>query len=862
VDSKWVAPEIKNASGHPLPDPVLVIIKRLFAGYRLVVVEKEFEGGFGGGRVFLVRPVRDVEAELPTVVKTGPTALIQREHAAWQKCIQNKLFRAADIEGEPVYLSDVDQGGVRYRLVGGGVDKVESLHDFCRHASTKDVLYVLKERLFEKCMRPLWHLDRTVSQFDFSASYDHVLPVNLLLVAAAPPPKSLTVLRQGHCDVTSIQAGDYVRLEGFVVTKVDPVGKSVTLNLPAAADRSSGCSFASCRLRLQSIEQMEMYQAGQTVDAIEAVAVATRRDQLRRQAEETWPGDLGKKLEDDRITLPDDTVLPNPLAALAAFANKLLDVKVAHIHGDLSLQNVLVDPDARDVHIIDFAEARQDHVLHDFLRLETGIVTKLVPEALAEAGSSVKDRGIRELYERLHQAMINPDRVAKSPHAALEKPFRMLVAIRRAAHDYLCNQNGWDEYYRGLIYYLLGALKFDDLDTPAKQAAFWGAAVAQDLLEPQRRPTHWKKLARHRKRLAWRVGIAGAIVTLLALTAGIEIGRWHPLNPGPVVLADPGDRDHVGCKSPDPGVFVCSETNIQSHGGAQSELIDYTKRAPYQYFSISVGKDWREFVKPVTLSTWLYDATTARDWAYDDATLRMWVYGKATFLLKLQDTEGREAEIAIKSATDPDDWNLLCFELPTTDDQFDMRHVEDLLIFPAPGDPTAAGSFYLDEITLSSAQCPPFPERFEGNWKWYTPHPSVIQWRETRTKMHSGNESLEFNLIPSPSVDFPYINTEMSPGWQDFSRAKALQVWTHGEVTLLLKVKGEKGEELEVGTQSATNPNGWSLLCFDYTHLSSYFNLSEVKSLFFFPSLGDSRVEGTFYLDDFELSAGGCPSEY
>jgi hypothetical protein len=795
VDSKWVAPEIKNASGHPLPDSVRAIIERLFAGYRLAVVEKEFEGGFGGGRVFLVRPVRDVEAELPTVIKTGPTALIQREYEAWRKCVQNKLFRAADIEGEPVYLSDVDQGGVRYRLVGGGVDKVESLHDFCRHASTEDVLYVLKERLFEKCMRPLWHLDRTVSQFDLVTSYDHVLPVNLLLVPAVPPPDSVTVLRQGHCDVASIQAGDYVRLEGFVVTKVDPNGKNVTLNLPTVADRSSHCSFASCRLRLQSVEQIEMYQAGQTVDVIEAVVVATRHDQLRRQVEETWPGDLGKKLEDDRITLSDDTVLPNPLTALAAFANKLLDVKVAHIHGDLSLQNVLVDPDAHDVHIIDFAEARQDHVLHDFLRLETGIVTKLVPEALVKAGSSVKDRGIRELYEKLHQAMANPDRVAKSPHAALEKPFRMLVAVRRAAHDYLCNQNDWNEYYRGLIYYLLGALKFDDLDAPARQAAFWGAAVAQDLLDPRRRPTQWKKFALQWKKLARRVAIAGVIATLLALAAGIEIGRWRPQKPGPVALVDPGDRDHVGCKSPDPGVFECLETNVQSHKGALSELVSYTKGGPYQYFYFSVGKAWREFVKPATLSTRLYDATTAQAWAYDGATLRMRVYGKATFLLKLRDVEGREVEVAIKSATDPDGWNLLCFELPTADDQFDMRHVEDLLIFPAPGDPTAAGSFYLDEITLSSAQCPPFPERFEGNWKWYTPHPSVIQWRETRTKMHSGKESLEFNLTPSPSVDFPYINAEVSPGWQDFNRAEALQVWVHGEVTLLLKLKGERGKE-------------------------------------------------------------------
>jgi len=76
----------------------------------------------------------------------------------------------------------------------------------------------------------------------------------------------------------------------------------------------------------------------------------------------------------------------------------------------------------------------------------------------------------------------------KPPHRTLEKPLAMLVAIRRTARKYLFDPEDWTEYYQGLVLYLLGAMKFGNLDripeAPAplpKQVAFWGAAVAGNL---------------------------------------------------------------------------------------------------------------------------------------------------------------------------------------------------------------------------------------------------------------------------------------------------------------------------------------------------------------------------------------------
>jgi len=65
----------------------------------------------------------------------------------------------------------------------------------------------------------------------------------------------------------------------------------------------------------------------------------------------------------------------------------------------------------------------------------------------------------------------------------------VLLAIRRMARNCLFNAEDWGEYYRGMILYLLGVLKFETLHYGkpatqlARQVAFWGAATAQHFLD-------------------------------------------------------------------------------------------------------------------------------------------------------------------------------------------------------------------------------------------------------------------------------------------------------------------------------------------------------------------------------------------
>ncbi len=85
---------------------------------------------------------------------------------------------------------------------------------------------------------------------------------------------------------------------------------------------------------------------------------------------------------------------------------------------------------------------------------------------------------------------MQPVPVISGPDPGLEKPWAILMAIRKMAGNYLWQHNDWTEYYQGLVLYLLGALKFKNLDkmdedrTPLpKQVAFWGAALVSGDLQ-------------------------------------------------------------------------------------------------------------------------------------------------------------------------------------------------------------------------------------------------------------------------------------------------------------------------------------------------------------------------------------------
>ncbi len=464
-------PQFVNDEGITLTKPEQEVLAHLFAGYARLVLKGEVGGGLGGGRVLLVRPVHALSADLPAIVKVGQAAIIQREWEAFTRYVHQKVPKVAHIEGEPAFTDDANWGGIRYPLAGDGRFHIKSLGTFCRQASAEDIAYVLEHQLFAS-MDALWQGAQPVHEFPFGRSLDAILPVNLV-VAYRMAGASASDRQPGP----PYGVGAVITLADLLVTEVDSVAGEVTLDLPADKEGVAGGQ----RLRVTAVPDVGNYTAGHLLPwPITGVIQATRNSLFQAQLDHMFKPPILATTE--TITLPGMGELANPLPQLPSILKQRGDVRIGVVHGDLNLENVLVEYDhkSRNVHLIDFANARRDWVLHDLLRLETNVWLHLVPEEMRRHGHDLAD--LPHLIATLQSASVQPNQIGSIP--GFEKPFHILLAIRHRAQHLLISPQAWDTYWQGLIVYLVGALKFQNLDRlPSaplpKQVAFVTAILLQ-----------------------------------------------------------------------------------------------------------------------------------------------------------------------------------------------------------------------------------------------------------------------------------------------------------------------------------------------------------------------------------------------
>lgn len=471
-------PSIENLTGQPLSGEFSQVLEEMFSDYERLIVRSEFSGGLSGGRVFLVRPVSRNGAERPSVVKIDETDRIDREWTAYRSYIQNRVGEAATIKGEPTYPRGLSWGGLRYPMVGDGTFEITSLQKYYQTAPLGDIQHVLENRLF-RSLGSLWKDNRTVEpEYFLQGRYDAMLPSNLIITYSATPGNAAAFLQPDSIRTQKVKSGDAVQLFGFRAIKVNRAANQLSLNTP------EGSPFAF-RVELKDVPDINRYRVGQMLQQpMAGVVQQTRADLLLAEAQKI----LGQGVDFAAATLPTThhAFVPNPLISLPDILNRSFDVEVGYIHGDLNLENVLVEPENRNAFLIDFALSRKDHILHDPLRMELAVITKLLPDLFQQTGQSAEQ--VISFYERLHCAMHQPEKEF-SP-TGLEKPFAILQMIRRVAKPHLHRTDYWSEYYYGLVVYLLGSLRFGDLDTlPTtplpKQMAFWGAAAILRLLDEQ-----------------------------------------------------------------------------------------------------------------------------------------------------------------------------------------------------------------------------------------------------------------------------------------------------------------------------------------------------------------------------------------
>ncbi|MEW5961415.1 MAG: protein kinase, partial [Chloroflexota bacterium] len=310
-------PDIRQAGEIDLSAEVISVLRTMFKNFSRVAVETEFDRGFSGSHVLQVRLVETGDRpQLPAVVKIAPISLIHREMQAYRLWVENRLPNIARLDLDHTFMADGPLGGLSYALVGGGTFEVQSLFDYCQTADIDDVCWVLENRLFEILGQNWWLDNRLDRTFQMQADYDTLLPFNLLLKGAAatgPAPPHVIGPESDPAKI-SVQAGQPVQLQRFIITKIDPDRGHVTLNLPPVSVERP---LRSYQVRLIDAPDISIYQVGHMLDLIQAEVVATRRDLLVRRVRQVLGDGLDLAVEQlnlstGRATSPALNA-PNPL---------------------------------------------------------------------------------------------------------------------------------------------------------------------------------------------------------------------------------------------------------------------------------------------------------------------------------------------------------------------------------------------------------------------------------------------------------------------------------------------------------------------------------------------------------------------
>lgn len=471
--------QIENPNNILLPIQSIPVLEKMFNRYQRLVIKSKLTTGFSGAHVLVVRPIGTNGAELQTVVKLSSAHEIEQEWDTFQTHIQNKMPQIANIDRPPVYNAERTFGGLRYPFVGGGIFTISSLRNFYEGASLSRFNTLLRDQLF-KNLTVLWADRRFVPDHQLRKSYDFWLPPHLTIdcsQASTNPkiqitPETIT----HHC----CQLNDFVTVQNFLVSRVDKTNHEIILDIkPLTPDVTD-----SYQIRLQAVSNLAAYREGVIMpETVSGVVVKTRQSWLVAQAQKSLPRSID--LRNNTIPLTPEVALPNPIMMLPKLLRKTVDMYIGPIHGDLNLENVLVrfDNYNSDIHLIDFANARQDHLLHDLLCLESGFLVHILPTILTENTTIAAE--VSHFLQLLHQKLSCQDEVTVPK--AWQKLFNVLVTIRSQAQQILTPSADWETYYNCLAIYLVSMLDFDNLDSEItapkpKLVAFWGAATLCALL--------------------------------------------------------------------------------------------------------------------------------------------------------------------------------------------------------------------------------------------------------------------------------------------------------------------------------------------------------------------------------------------
>lgn len=441
-----------------------------------VIVEHKFGAGFSGAVVLLMDPG---PGRAPVVAKIGPFDDLQQEYEGYQRLIRVAAPNiAASVLSAPWSARDGSGMGILFYIYGSAPRQLpHSLLDYYRQAGGEKAALVLHNLLLEQG-RELWGNTRK-ERFWLVQEYDRLLPVHLE-VRLTQQGEPTTVFEAGQVDDSELRRlvpGDQMRLRGFTLVKfvnvpargAEPAQTRILLQAPPPPGKVSG----ELRVLLIQTEPAPVAPS-EIIPQVDVQVYATRLGRLRAIAEESLPAFQA----DAPFFQMQTEALPNPLRGLDELLDSRAEANWSTIHGDLNLENILIDPPSGFARLIDFAETRHGPTLFDIHRLIVQVVTRLLARAVG-ADPMLGPESLSYLMHELH----NDSPALESPVPILQELYVVLRTLRQISAHYVDQYDGWRFYYNGLRIAFIGALRFAELDAAARSLVLVGAAKATELAD-------------------------------------------------------------------------------------------------------------------------------------------------------------------------------------------------------------------------------------------------------------------------------------------------------------------------------------------------------------------------------------------
>ena len=389
------------------------LLQAMFPAAGRLLLEEEFLSGYSGARTLLVLPIQPDGRRAARVI-----VKLGSQHSIETE-YQNYLAYVKDTL--PPVTARIQsppigsRAGSRAALPYTFIATPTERPISLRQALLVDPDPAVIYRLFDT-FSPGWWMQRHPYTFRFGVEYDRMLSSHLTLEPAEGAGDRLD--GRAAPEQLHYHLGDLVHLQHFDVVEIRPDQASCTLKGQPPAGKPP--------IRVRWLDAQPPH--GRT-----GRVVATRESFLASTTAGFTAFDL-----------------PEPLAFIPGVLGRTVHGTRAFIHGDLNLENILIGP-GDTVWLIDFAQTREGHTLFDFAHLYAEIIAHIL---------SVQAPDLHVYAARL---------------AANEFP--LLNAVEELARRCLYDPHRLEELQLSFFMACLGALKFENITTEARQRLYLTAAM-------------------------------------------------------------------------------------------------------------------------------------------------------------------------------------------------------------------------------------------------------------------------------------------------------------------------------------------------------------------------------------------------